>query len=193
MRSLNQHDATSVIIKEHQQLCAVIAGMQRYVSLLEAGENAPPTTVFRAMLYYIREYPEQIHHPKEDLHLFARLHERTESFDDVIDELESQHVEGESKVRNLEHALTRYELAGESALPALRSLVDDYAEFYKRHRQLEENVILPAAHRYLTAQDWARIDAAFAVNRDPFDGAKLEDDLDKLFVSVMNIVLDTVR
>lgn len=193
MRSLNEHDATYVIIKEHQQLCAVIAGMQRFVSLLEAGKNAPPTTVFRAMLYYVREYPEQIHHPKEDLHLFARLRERTEDLDDVIDELESQHTQGESKVRNLEHALTRYELAGESALPTLRSLVDDYAEFYKGHLQLEENVILPAARRYLSAQDWAEMDAAFAVNRDPFDGAKLDDDLDRLFVSVMNIVSDTVH
>lgn len=193
MRFPTQHDATHVIIKEHQQLWAVIAGMQRFVSLLEARENPPPTTVFRAMIYYIREYPEQIHHPKEDLHIFSRLRGRSEDLDDVIDELESQHALGESKVRNLEHALTRYELAGESALPALRGLVDDYAEFYKRHRQLEENVILPAARRYLTASEWAEIDAAFAANRDPFDGAKLEDDLDRLFVSVMNIVSDTVH
>lgn len=188
MHSSNQRDATYVIIKEHQQLSAVTAGMQRFVSLLETGADAPPTTVFRALLYYIREYPEQIHHPKEDLHLFARLRERTDELDDVIDELESQHSQGESKVRNLEHALTRYELAGESALPALRSLVDDYVLFYSQHRHLEENVILPAARRWLTDEDWADVDAAFAVNRDPFDGDKLEEDLERLFVSVLKIV-----
>ncbi|RDU99364.1 hemerythrin domain-containing protein [Trinickia dinghuensis] len=188
MRSATQRDATYVIVKEHQQLSAVIAGMQRFVSLLETGADAPPTTIFRAMLYYIREYPERIHHPKEDLHLFARLRERTEELDDVIDELESQHAQGESKVRNLEHALTRYELAGESVLPALRTLVDDYAQFYSQHRHIEENVILPAARRYFTEDDWADVDAAFSVNRDPFDGDKLEEDLEKLFVSVLNIV-----
>lgn len=188
MHSATQRDATYIIIKEHQQLSAVVAGMQRFVALLESGASAPPMTVFRAMLYYIREYPEQIHHPKEDVYLFARLRARTDALDDVIDELESQHAQGESKVRNLEHALTRYELGGEAALPALRELVDDYAHFYGRHRRLEENVILPAARHYLTDDDWRKIDAAFAVNRDPFDGEKLEEDLDKLFVSILKVV-----
>ncbi|QCP49871.1 hemerythrin domain-containing protein [Trinickia violacea] len=193
MRTLFQHDAIHVIVKEHQQLSAVIAGMLRFVRRLEAGGDVPPAMVFRAMLYYIREYPEQIHHPKEDLHLFARLRKRTDELDDVIDELESQHAQGELKVRNMEHALTRYELVGKSALPELRKLVDDYAEFYRKHRRLEEEVILPAAQRYLTSEDWADIDAAFVGNHDPFEGVKLEEDLDRLFTSILNMVSDTTR
>lgn len=193
MRTPVQHDATRIIVKEHQQLSTVIAGMLRFVHRLEAGGEVPPAMVFRAMLYYIREYPEQIHHPKEDLHLFARLRKRTETLDDVIDELESQHAQGEMKVRNMEHALTRYELAGVSALPELRDLVEDYAAFYGKHRCLEEEVILPAAQRYLTAEDWADVDAAFAGNQDPFEGVKLEEDLDRLFTSILNIVSDTTR
>src|SRR6202158_3538489 len=135
--------------------------------------------VFRAMLYYIREYPEQVHHPKEDRYLFTPLRDRTGEFDSALDELESQHARGEMKVRNLEHALTRYELKGASALRTLRALMDDYAEFYADHRCMEETLILPAARRLLTQEDWAEIDTAFGANRDPFDGAKLEDDLDK--------------
>jgi hemerythrin-like domain-containing protein len=193
MRNPVQHVATRIIVKEHQQLSTVIAGMLRFVHRLEAGGEVPPAMVFRAMLYYIREYPEQIHHPKEDLHLFARLRKRTEELDDVINELESQHAEGELKVRDMEHALTRYELIGASALPALRELVEDYAAFYGKHRRLEEEVILPAAQRYLTSEDWADIDAAFAGNHDPFEGVKLEEDLDRLFTLILNIVSDTTR
>jgi hemerythrin-like domain-containing protein len=37
------------------------------------------------MLYYIREYPEQVHHPKEDRYLFARLRDRTGELDEVLD------------------------------------------------------------------------------------------------------------
>jgi hemerythrin-like domain-containing protein len=65
--------AIHVIFKEHEQLSAVIAGMLRFVRLLETGGKTPGLMVFRAMLYYIREYPEQVHHPKEDNYLFARL------------------------------------------------------------------------------------------------------------------------
>jgi hemerythrin-like domain-containing protein len=140
------------------------------------------------MLYYIREYPEQVHHPKEDRYLFARLRDRTSEFDDVLAELGSQHAQGEARVRNLEHALTRYELKGESGFLALRALVQEYAEFYLKHRRLEEEVILPAARRPLTKEDWAEIDTVFGANRDPFDGIKLEEDLDKLFSMIVNTI-----
>ncbi|WP_337999511.1 hypothetical protein [Paraburkholderia atlantica] len=40
--------AVQTIVREHQQLSAVVNGMTRLVESL-----------------YIREYPEQVHHPKE--------------------------------------------------------------------------------------------------------------------------------
>jgi hemerythrin-like domain-containing protein len=55
--------------------------------------------VFRAMLYYIREYPQQVHHPKEDQFLFGRLRVRTHELDHVIDRLEYQHAQGDMQVR----------------------------------------------------------------------------------------------
>jgi hemerythrin-like domain-containing protein len=148
--------------------------------------------VFRAMLYYIREYPEQVHHPiKEDRYLFTPLRDRTGEFDHVLDDLECQHARGEVKVRNLEHALTRYELKGAPALRELGALMDEYAEFYADHRCLEETLILPAARRLLTKEDWAEVDAAFGANRDPFDGVKLEDDLGKLFSMIVKTIPET--
>jgi hemerythrin-like domain-containing protein len=185
MQSPGPRSAIQIILNEHGQLSAVIEGMLRFIHLLEAGANAPGLMVFRAMLYYIREYPEQVHHPKEDRYLFARLRDRTSDFDDFLAELESQHAQGEVWVRNLEHALTRYELKGEPAFPALRALVLEYAEFYLKHRCLEEELILPAARRLLTKEDWAEIDAVFGANRDPFDGVKLEEDLGRLFSMIV--------
>ncbi len=37
--------------------------------------------------------------------------------------------------------------------------------------RMEEEVVLPAAKRLLTPEDWAVVDAAFAGNLDPFAGA----------------------
>lgn len=185
--------AIQVIRNEHRQLSGIIEGMQRFTHLLETGSRVPGLMVFRAMLYYIREYPEQVHHPKEDRYLFARLRARTDDFDDVLAELEAQHAEGDARVRDLEHALTRYELQGEPALPALRTLVQEYAAFYLKHRSLEEELILPAARRLLTKDDWAVIDAAFGVNRDPFEGVKLEEDLGKLYSMIVKTVPEVER
>lgn len=188
MQSPRQRNAVRIILDEHEQLSEVIHGMQYFVRLVDKGEKAPGLMVFRAMLYYIREYPEQVHHPKEDQYLFARLRDRTSDLDETLAELESQHTQGEALVRELEHALTRYELEGSSAFRAFRDLVEKYAKFYFRHMRLEEEVILPAASRLLTPEDWTAVDAAFAGNRDPFAGANLKGGLEKLFLLIVNII-----
>ena len=184
--------AVQTIIHEHQQLSTVVKGMTRFVDSLGTSAHAPGPMVLRAMLYYIREYPEQVHHPKEDKYLFMRLRLRTNELDDVIDELEAQHVQGEARVRNLERALVRYEVAGDSEVPALRKMVEEYAAFYGNHRRLEEEVVLPAALRCLTTADWIELDEAFGANRDPFDSSELEGDLDHLYSMIVNTIPDHV-
>jgi hemerythrin-like domain-containing protein len=191
MQSQGPRSAIAVILHEHQQMSTVVEGMRRFVRLLAAGTPTPGLMVLRAMLYYIREYPQQVHHPKEDRYLFTPLRGRTDEFDYVLTELESQHAQGDVRLRNIEHALTRYELKGPPALRDLRAMVDAYAEFCADHRCMEEALILPAARRLLTEEDWSQIDAAFGANRDPFDGVKLEDDLRKLFSMIVKTIPET--
>ena len=177
--------AVNVILREHQQLSMVITGMQRSVKLLGAGVDAPSPMMLRSMLFYIGEYPEQLHHPKEERYLFARLRHRANDLDKTIDELEKQHAQGKALLRNIEHALTRYELVGESGLLVLREMVEQYAAFSANHKRLEEIEILPAARQWLTDMDWDELNEAFGTNRDPFAGVKVEADLGRLFSMIV--------
>ena len=188
MQTPTARKAVQVIAREHQQLSMVIMGMQRAVKLLGAREDVGRPTMFRSMMFYISEYPEQLHHPKEERYLFARLRHHANDLDKTIDELEEQHAQGKTRLRSIEHALTRYELAGESALPVLRKLVEEYAAFSANHRRLEEEVILPAAHQWLTEEDWNELDEAFGTNRDPFAGVKVEADLGRLFTMIVRAI-----
>ncbi|MPW18110.1 hemerythrin domain-containing protein [Paraburkholderia sp. CNPSo 3157] len=181
-------NAVQVIVREHQQLSMVVMGMQRVVKLLGAGEDAPRPMMFRSMLFYISEYPEKLHHPKEERYLFARLRHHADDLDKTIDELEEQHAQGKARLRNIEHALTRYELAGTSTLPVLREMVEEYAAFSANHRRLEEEVILPAAHQWLTEADWNELGEAFGTNRDPFAGVNVEADLGRLFAMIVRAI-----
>jgi hemerythrin-like domain-containing protein len=108
----------------------------------------------------------------------------------VITELEAQHVEGETRIRDIEHALIRYELVGESAFPKLRATVDEYFAFYRNHMRLEEEIILPAARQLLATEDWVVLDDAFGANRDPFEGAKLDEDFQRLFSLIVETIPD---
>jgi hemerythrin-like domain-containing protein len=181
------HTTIQVIQEEHDCLAAVINGMQHFVRYIEITGNAPDLKVFRAMLLYISDYPEKMHHPKEDSYLFSRLIERSPTMATVIAELELQHAQGEALVRGLEHALLRYELLGASAFAEFASLVNSYAEFYFRHMKLEETVILPAAIDTFNAADWQALDVAFAQNRNPLCGVGHGHEYEKLFSLITTI------
>ena len=184
-----EHPALRVIRLDHQRLAAVTSAMLDFVRALGDGGSTADPIVLRAMLYYIREYPEQFHHPMEDRYLFAPLRSRTDDLDDVLDELQCEHVEGDVRMRNLEHALTRYELKGEAALLGLRTLMEQYVAFCAEHRRVEETVILPAAGRFLSQADWTRIDAAVGHRLDPFGEATFEgESLEGLYRLIANAV-----
>ena len=46
----------------------------------------------RAIVRYVRQFPLELHHPKEEEQLFRRLRERTASCNAELDELERQHA-----------------------------------------------------------------------------------------------------
>jgi hemerythrin-like domain-containing protein len=184
--------AIEVILGEHRRLTSIVDGMLRVVDDMSATASSSGTMLLRAMLYYIHEFPEQIHHPKEEQYLFSRLRERTDEFDAVIEELERQHEEGEQRVRALERSLTRFELGGPDMLPALREEVKAYAQFYAGHRYLEESAVLPAAQQYLTTADWVQVDEAFGANRDPFESIESEDNLEDLYSLIVQTLPDAL-
>lgn len=187
MEIYSSREAVRVIRAEHDRFKAVIYGMLHFARCLASGDMTIEPKVFRAMLLYIREYPEKVHHPKEDQHLFLLLRTRTSTVDSMLDELERQHVQGERFLRQLEDALTYYELQGEPALQIFSDLVEAYAAFYFNHMKTEETQILPAAGQFLTPEDWMVIDAAFKENRDPLDGTDYKTSLDSLFSLIANI------
>ena len=63
-----------------------------------------------------------------------------------------------------------------------------YAGFLWDHMGREEGVILPAAQRYLLAEDWAAIEPAFGANRDPnFNGGAYRE-YRQLFSRIVNLM-----
>ena len=169
--------AIGIIRDEHRSLAAVMhAWMHALAAARQAGVARRPGADARRSSATCSEFPLELHHPKEDEHLFRRLRERTTSCDAELDELERQHerdqpaasprLRGRSRRSPPPTAPTACRRRARS-----RTTVDRYADFLWDHMGREEGVILPAAQRHLLADDWAAIDAAFAENRDPnFDG-----------------------
>jgi hemerythrin-like domain-containing protein len=180
------HESIRIIHDEHDALSAMLRSLRMMVERGPGVEAKNFFDVLRAMLFYIDEFPERLHHTKESELLFpavARLAPETRA---VIARLEMDHVNGESAVRELQHLLLAWELVGDSRRAAFDVATKRYLDFYLEHMRLEETVILPAAQKVLSEADWNALDAAFAVNCDPLTGKYPRDPAyDRLFSRIV--------
>lgn len=176
-----------IIQDEHKRLSLVIRNMLSFVQSAADCHDLPDPKVFRAMLYYISEFPDKVHHPKEDQFLFAKIKDRTHQMDATLDALTEQHGKGEFLVRQLQEALLRFEFGGQAEFARFRDLVEQYAKFYFSHMRTEEEMVIPVARQVLNIMDWQEVDAAFLENRHQLDDAGERYRFDQLFTLIMSI------
>lgn len=175
-----------IIRDEHATLGAILRSIGMMVERGPGTDLENYFDVLGAMLFYIDEFPERLHHPKESELLFPRVARLVPETRDLIARLEKDHHKGESNVRQLQHLLMAWELIGESRRTAFEDAAKRYESFYLEHMRLEETVILPAALKVLSESDWQEIDAAFETNCDPLTGKYPRDPAyDRLFTRIV--------
>lgn len=180
------HQSIRIIHEEHMSLAAMLRSLGMMIDRGPSEESEVFFDVVRAMLFYIDEFPEKLHHPKESDLLFPKVVRLAPETYDTVVQLEKDHANGESSVRELQHLLLAWELLGESRRAVFDQAVKRYIEFYLEHMRLEEHVILPAAKKVLGDEDWKELDAAFATNCDPLTGKYPRDaTYDKLFTRIV--------
>ena len=179
------HATLQIIRDEHAALAAVLRSL---LMMLERGPGDAPERFFdvlRAMLFYIDEFPERRHHPKESNLLFPRLVRVVPELMPVIRQLEADHMSGEGKVRELQHLLLGWELIGESRRMSFTDTARVYVAFYLAHMRTEETQVLPAAEEALGVADWVELDAAFARDRDPLAAGLRDPCYERLFTRIV--------
>ncbi|MDR3370242.1 hemerythrin domain-containing protein [Rhodoferax sp.] len=176
-----------IIHDEHTTLASMLRSIGMMV---ERGPGKKPQDYFdvmRAMLFYIDEFPERLHHPKETELLFPPVARLAPETREVIERLDNDHIKGEAAVRELQHLLLAWELLGDTRREAFDTAIKRYLGFYLEHMRLEETVVIPAALKVLGDADWLEIDAAFAANCDPLTGKYPRDPIyDRLFTRIVN-------
>jgi len=180
------HTSLQIIRDEHSSLAAMLQSMRMMVARGPVDDARNFFDVLRAMLFYIDEFPERLHHPKESNLLFPRVAKAVPSVMGAIDRLERDHMSGEKMVREVQHLLLAWELLGETRRQVFVDTFNRYIDFYLEHMRLEETVILPEAQKHFSAQDWQELDAAFEKNCDPLTGKYPPDPVyDKLFTRIV--------
>lgn len=179
------HPAAQIIRDEHAALAAMLRSMRM---LIAGGPQDEPERFFdvlRAMLFYIDEFPERLHHPKESHLLFPKVAKAAPELGGVLARLETDHETGERRVRDLQHRLLAWELLGDAHREAFVAAATGYVDFYFDHMRTEEREVLPAAERLLTQADWDELHKAFSRDRDPLASGLVDACYERLFTRIV--------
>jgi hemerythrin-like domain-containing protein len=181
------HAAHVQWITEHMRLAAVLQTLQQLAAQAIARPRDADLRAARAMLVYLADYPQRVHHRREESELFPRLRGRVAGIDLLLDRLAGEHAASAAAVLRLMHALNRAEFGGAAEREGYAAQVARFVADWHAHIQAEERELFPAAERLLAEADWQAIAGELARERDPLHGLPADapfDDLLKLIVRI---------
>ena len=184
------HASLIIIRHEHRALSAMLRSITLLLGEHRRRGTLPDFGALRAMLFYVDEFHDKLHHPKETRLLFPKLRGRSAHTDTVLDRLDRDHANGEQAIRELEHTLLGFEMMGDSdqreaRREAFETSMNKYVGFCLEHMHIEETEVLPLAETVLSTDDWAELDAAFLTNRDPLAGFEADEVYRPLFKKIL--------
>jgi hemerythrin-like domain-containing protein len=184
------HPTLQIIRDEHAALSAVLRSLMLLIAEQRRKQLPMAFEVVRAMLFYIDEFPERLHHPKESELLFPKLRARSATAGAMLDRLDADHARSQRAILELEHEVLALEMMAEARDADERRRrfeehVEAYVLGYLEHIRIEETEALPLAERVLGPADWAELDAAFMRNRDPLTRRESDDEFRPLFKRIL--------
>ena len=148
----------------YQQLCCDHKHMHRLLDVFDTllqqlgKQNRHPETLSLILeaLDYFSVYPDQWHHPVEDL-VFECLLGKPVDIRDVIDRTLKEHHEIATATRKMNSLF--YAVANDAAVEReqLFGAARDYVDLQRRHLQRENEILLPLVADMLTDADWEKI------------------------------------
>jgi hemerythrin-like domain-containing protein len=156
-----------VLAKEHLALRAVARIVAIEAELL-LRDGQVDIGLLESIATYISEFPNRIHHPKEEDFLFRHMRARApQRCGEILDRLLAEHVKEGESVEVFRAALAAYRHGLPAAGSHLANVAATYAKYLDRHIEIENTQAFPLAAEILQEADWAEIDAAFLANDDP--------------------------
>ena len=145
-------DTLLMLRLEHENISHVLDVLEDQIQRLKS--HAPiDVSLLRLSIGYLMGFPEECHHPKEDL-VYRALLEREPQRANALPNLGAEHELLATFTERIESE-TRGEIIDERALA---DLLREYVDTYRDHIATEEKYFFPAALESLTRDDLAALD-----------------------------------
>jgi hemerythrin-like domain-containing protein len=161
-----------ILLEEHRNIDKLLLVLEHELEVFDRSEE-PDYEILQAVIQYFQDYPENCHHPKEDM-VFEKLKVRDPAAANRIGDVEAEHQVETMRLRRLVEAVEEI-LAGREFLRQIfHDVVHDFIEHQRQHMDKEERLLFPAAVKGFRPDDWAEIDARLNDRKDPLFNGVIE-------------------
>jgi len=166
-------DVIKEIHGEHATMARLLNILDQQVEVFEAG-GQPDYAIVEDIVLYFLTYPDQCHHPKEDL-LARKLLEKVPDKAARLRGLAELHEELSQLTRKVagivRGVLNDQELPRDEVVRATKEFIDSQ----RHHMEMEEEHFLPLAEQALSQSDLAELSSDLFEGEDPLFGSKAEE------------------
>lgn len=171
-------DAILMLRLEHGNFARVLGVLEDQLERLRSG--APVDGGLLTMAHeYLAGYPDQCHHPKEDL-IYGALQRRDPAAAEGLSDLVAEHRELAERTEHLGREIREAAGDGERHRESLATSLREFLNLQRKHMRREEREFFPAALHSLTREDIAVLDFRLFDQKDRLFDDKKEARFERL-------------
>jgi hemerythrin-like domain-containing protein len=161
-------DLVETLYSEHRYIASLLDTLEHQAAKLKPGK-IPDYHLLLEIIDYLTHYPDQYHHPREDL-LFSRLLANDEKFKPRLERLQREHETLQYFSDRLFQRLSQIAAGRRANRPELLDSINNYIVGYRKHMDYESRDIFPEARGSLGATDLKKLNAKTKYIDDPLFG-----------------------
>lgn len=155
--------------EEHRNIAKILHALEHQIATFNSTEQ-PDYDVLAAIADYFVSFPEQCHHPKEDL-IYRKMSKVDPSLAETMKGLETEHEKISELACHFQEAVENVLRDAEVPRSAFVEVAHHFLSEQRRHIDMEEERFFPLALQILSPDDWAEIDKSVTSEEDPVFGA----------------------
>ena len=155
---------------EHRQMADILGIVEEQLNF----DTELDLGLIRSIVEYFREYPDQCHHPVEDL-IYRYIEKRRPELAVSLSPILRDHKGISESTAKLGSALDSVTAGSNDGGKEVRTLMKNFVDAYRSHMEAEERDFFPTALTVLQDDDWAEIEYVVFDSRDPLYDKEVED------------------
>ena len=168
-----------IIVDQQRAMSSALLAVRTIARKALRSGDRPDFSQLVPLVDYLERFPETLHQPNEEKHLFRVMEARAPGLARLIARLRRDHAAMKGYGQRLRPAVGYWQTGDPNAGRQTALMADDYVRFCRRHARAERQDLLPAALKLLSDTEWSKIDQSMGAVVDPLAASKGRRDCER--------------